>query len=171
MIIDDKIAEICVNNLPILEHIHPNYITGFGLLLNIIIAYKLFNFTYDYILIICLALRFFTDILDGAMARKYNKVTYVGGLLDTTADSTLILIVFYYFIKLHGLPSHLMLIPFSILLSIFVSTESYSDHSNLKVYGENYTKDVIAFLINNTVIVYGVVIGYFLVQMNKNVYI
>jgi phosphatidylglycerophosphate synthase len=161
MYIDDKIAEILVDNLPILEHIHPNYISLTGFFLNIIIAYNLFTFNYGPLLLICIILRCLMDILDGAVARKYSKVTYVGGLLDTFTDCSLIIIIFYYFILLLDLPNYLILLPISIIIGTAVVTESYSDHSSLKIYGNGSLKDLMAFLINNTCITFAGLFSFF----------
>jgi len=162
MYIDDKIAEIFVDNLPILEHIHPNYISLTGFLLNIIIAYNLFKFNYGPLLLICIILRCLMDILDGAVARKYNKVTYVGGLLDTFTDCSLIVIIFYYFLLLLDLPQYLIALPISIIIGTAFVTESYSDHSSLKIYGNGYLTDLMAFLINNTCVTFTGLFGFFL---------
>ena len=40
-------------------------------------------------------IRYSCDCLDGAVARKYNKVSDIGGFLDTVADNTLIYILVY----------------------------------------------------------------------------
>jgi phosphatidylglycerophosphate synthase len=161
MYIDDKIAEIFVDNLPIFEHIHPNYISITGLLLNIIIAYHIFTFNYGPILLISIILRCLMDILDGAVARKYDKVTYVGGLLDTFTDCSLIVIIFYYFVLLLDLPKYLIILPISIIISTALVTESYSDHSSLKVYGNGYLTDLMAFFINNTCVTFGGLLAFF----------
>ncbi len=162
MHLDDKIAEIFVDNLPIFEHIHPNIISLTGFLLNIIIAYNIFTFNYGPILLISIILRCLMDILDGAIARKYNKVTYIGGLLDTFTDCSLIIIMFYYFLLKLNLPKYIIVLPISIIISTALLTETYSDHSSLKIYGNGYLTDLMAFFINNTCVTFGGLFGYFL---------
>lgn len=79
--------------LPLFKYIHPNYITILGLLINVTILYirkdKQFIFYFLNIL------RILCDNLDGMIARKYNKMSYIGGLLDTTGDLTHITVVSY----------------------------------------------------------------------------
>ena len=94
MEIDNYIA----NNeflLSFFKEIHPNIISITGIITNFIILYyiKMGNV---FLANIYLVIRFFTDILDGAVARKYNKTSKLGGYLDTTND--LILFTMYTYI-------------------------------------------------------------------------
>ena len=162
MLLDDKIAEIFVDNLSIFKHIHPNYISITGFLLNIIIAYNIFTFNYGPVLLISILLRCLMDILDGAVARKYEKVTYIGGILDTFTDCSLIVIIFYYFLLLLNLPKYIIILPISIIIGTAFITESYSDHSSLKIYGNGHITDLMAFFINNTCITFGSLFSFFL---------
>ena len=98
--LDDYFASIFINNIYLLKYIHPNIITISGLLLNFYI-YKLLNTNKIniYILFLSLFYRWLADILDGAIARKYNKQSKLGHYLDTLSDSILIIIGFSLLIK------------------------------------------------------------------------
>ena len=96
MRIDDDIANIqCL--LSLFKYIHPNTITISGIISNFYILkfliYKKIN-----TLNMLLTFRYFTDIMDGAVARKYNKVSKIGGYLDTINDTMLISFYSGYFL-------------------------------------------------------------------------
>ena len=94
MQIDNYIA----NNeflLSFFKEIHPNIISITGIVTNFLILHyirrKNISLANSFLII-----RFFTDILDGAVARKYNKTSKLGGYLDTIND--LILFTMYTYI-------------------------------------------------------------------------
>ena len=74
-------------------NIHPNYVTLFGMSLNILLYYKLKNYynlklKNDKILVIILLyVMCFLDCLDGSVARNCNKYSDLGGFLDITSDN------------------------------------------------------------------------------------
>ena len=76
-------------------NIHPNYVTIFAMLLNIVLYYKLKNY-YNYnfnlkndkiFIIILIYIMCFFDCLDGSIARNCNKHSELGGFLDITNDN------------------------------------------------------------------------------------
>jgi phosphatidylglycerophosphate synthase len=97
---------IVKHSLYLFKNIHPNTITFTGMLLNFIIFFLYFSkFSLSKIIIsILLFLRILADNLDGMVARKYNKTSKIGGLLDTISDNILSIMIVYcitfYFIPL-----------------------------------------------------------------------
>lgn len=68
----------------------PNIISSFRILLVFIFAVLFYNGTYKYCLIIY-ALAFFSDLLDGYLARHNNWITPIGKLLDPLADKLMLI--------------------------------------------------------------------------------
>ena len=94
---DKYISSKIVENISILQFIHPNIITISGLLMNFYIYHLLNNPDSNiYILIICVIYRWLADCLDGEIARKYNKSTKIGHYLDTLSDIILGFICIHY---------------------------------------------------------------------------
>lgn len=150
--IDDYISSKIINNTHIFKNINPNIITCFGLLLNYLIYKELYkskiNFTK---LFLILALRCLSDILDGSVARKYKKISKIGGLLDTLSDSILQFIVADYFIRKFRLPFYCYGIVLAIILASIFFSDSWYKHTNLKTYEHNKL-NLSPFLVNNTCI-------------------
>ena len=151
MLIDDHIAALIVNNTEIFKNIHPNVLTICSYILNVIIFNILGQSTLSIpLLVLALIARFLTDILDGAVARKYNKVTVLGGVLDTFGDVMFILIMLWYILKKTGGP--MIILPvFTIIMALYIWKEgTLHDHSNLKDPNGNLIKFCLAHCINNT---------------------
>lgn len=119
--IDNILLKICKQIAPFLYHnkITPNKITFLGLILGIISIYFFINKKYI-LSFTFLWLTYFTDCLDGFMARKYNQTTLFGDYFDHFRDhfivSTLIILVLY---RMPGTKNKIMV---GILLSIFFFT-------------------------------------------------
>ena len=96
---DDYISNKIIDSTNIFENIHPNIITLFGMNINLII-YNVFvadnTNSYCIFIGILFIIRWLCDCLDGNVARKYNKTSYIGSLLDTVSDFMLIGIFLYY---------------------------------------------------------------------------
>ena len=87
--IDDNLANNIVDKIEYFKHIHPNTISTISHICNAIILYQLFfanikNIEFIGLIII---IRYFTDILDGSVARKYNKTSELGHKLDHYGDN------------------------------------------------------------------------------------
>lgn len=144
MKIDDFLAEKLIDNIKIFEKIHPNYITISGILSNLLIYYFLKTKKVHLLIIIILIIyRYFTDILDGAVARKYKKTSKLGGYLDTINDLMFILLMCYLY-----LGKKITYIIFICCLIMIQSYNLFYDHSKIK---EN---TIFAFYINNSIIIY-----------------
>ena len=92
--LDDRYTKYVLDNLILFKFINPNVITLIGLLADFFILYFLIN-KLLFFLALSLFIRYSADCLDGAVARKYKKVSDLGGMLDTLADNTLIFVVIY----------------------------------------------------------------------------
>ena len=151
MQIDDYLANLLVDNTDIFRDIHPNYITSITYILNIIILHLLLQPRLNVpILAIHLVLRFLTDILDGAIARKYNKVTVFGGIMDTCGDIMFCAIISWYLIfKLNG-PIHLLPLIVAIMGLYVYCLDAVHDHSTLKNTDGHLLQTCVAHCINNT---------------------
>ena len=93
LIINDNIVKY---SLCLFKYIHPNIITLTGMIINFIVFFLYFQPShYKIINSILLVLRILADNLDGMVARKYNKTSKIGGLLDTISDNTLSIMIVY----------------------------------------------------------------------------
>lgn len=152
---DDDIAKYIVDNVKVFKFIHPNIITLSSFFINIII-FNLFK-TNSNKLPFFLFLRWLTDILDGQIARKYNKKSKIGHTLDTLSDIMLSGIYLYLTFTKYNISINY----FFILYSLFIfyckySIKLFDTHENVK----NCDKSSFAFFINNSYILF--TIAYFL---------
>lgn len=70
------------------SNIHPNYITLFGLPFSFIVYITHWFPPLSFVISYCFMMfRTLCDLLDGHIARKYNKETVLGACLDTLADA------------------------------------------------------------------------------------
>ncbi len=163
MYVDDKIADILVNRTHIFANIHPNLITLVSLVCNVALYFILmprlsgighFNvgaFT-GVVILRCL-----TDILDGAVARKYNKASKLGGLLDTLGDVMLIMLFAYYVCRRFNMTYALCWLLFGAMALGIYSLDIYHDHAAAKSYEGHIGRRILAFGTNNTAIIFLVV--------------
>ena len=93
--IDRKLIKLCGN-----IYINPNFLTFLRILLVPFIIFFYIN-KYYIIASIFFILAIITDLIDGLMARKYNKETKLGAFIDPLADKILFIslaILFYDYI-------------------------------------------------------------------------
>lgn len=155
-----KIDEDIANTewlLKLFKNIHPNCISLFGMVCNILIIMFLYLKEPNNANIF-LVIRYFCDILDGAVARKYNKTSKLGGYLDTIDDIMLITLYSGFIIwkkteniKYTGIGSIVILL---VLICYFKSEDSLSDHKNLKKDSNNIFKKLVKFIVDNSILVY-----------------
>ncbi len=152
--IDDKIATLIVDNVTFLKYISPNVITSISLILNFIILYILHNPHGNILLGSVLTVRWLTDLLDGAVARKYNKVSVLGGILDTLGDIIFMLIFAYYVISVTNIPMYIFYVFTALVIGYIINENTIHDHNGLKHYNGGITQKIIAFFVNNSYFVY-----------------
>ncbi len=157
MKVDDYFADLLVKDTNIFKNINPNAITLLSYALNIVIIYILSQPTLNvYLLAITFVFRFLTDILDGAVARKYNKVSVIGGILDTFGDVMFILIFTWYLLyKLKG-PMHIFPVIMFIMGAYIYNEGTLHDHSALKDTDGHFIQQCVAHCVNNTWCVFSV---------------
>ena len=85
--IDRNIADYVSENITLFKYIHPNIISFIGIICNILIYFLIFkNIKNKLLLLILFNIRALSDILDGAIARKYNKTSKLGHYMDTFSE-------------------------------------------------------------------------------------
>jgi phosphatidylglycerophosphate synthase len=139
--------------LYIFKNIHPNTITISGIFFNCIAIYSYYIIKNNHITAILLLLRIFVDNLDGMVARKFNKTSKFGGLLDGLADCFMMGTLWYGFFNKIGLRNDL-----SLCLSIDAGCVmfGYLIYNDAVIVHSNFTRNdtflnIIPFLIyNNT---------------------
>lgn len=158
--IDNNIGKI-VAKLHIFSYIHPNIITFVGMICNILLYYGSVNACGTHIIALLLLLRWFTDVMDGNVAREYNKTSKLGGLLDTLTDTSFSMILVHLVaLKFYGVTCATVL---GILCGMYIICYmlycgSIFDHANIKT-NDTILKYCIALFVENTLIAYiGIVI-------------
>ena len=151
--LDDKITEVILQKFKFFSLINPNAITFFGILMN----FLLLPLSKDpgFLFLITLILRYFADCLDGGVARKYKKVSKLGGLLDTISDNTLLVILTFCVCKKYNVDGAFLIsagLGLSNLLLMYY-LGSITDHSNMKT-GVSLSKQIYAFMVNNSFILF-----------------
>lgn len=160
MKIDDNLAFLLTENVSFFENIHPNYITISGIVSNCFIYYLLIKKSYFKMVLFLIIYRYLTDILDGAVARKYKKTSELGGYLDTINDLMFILIISSVYLKKEVI----------FLISIFCCIMIYSynlfhDHSQIK------NKKIMGFFVNNSILLYILLILFIIYKNTLSVFI
>ena len=90
-LLDEPITRFFENKVArFFSWLHPNTITSAGVTVNITTLYVMYN-TPDriYVLLALMGMGFFSDCLDGAVARTTNRVTEFGRLYDAGNDTML----------------------------------------------------------------------------------
>jgi phosphatidylglycerophosphate synthase len=142
------------NYIKIFKNIHPNIITITGILINVISIYCFFS-NHKILTGILFFLRTFCDNLDGMVARYYNKVSNLGGVLDAFADyfmvSTINFIFFYYIHLNFYINLILSILSGSIVFIYLIINDALFIHSNITINPKMTYIDIFPFLIyNNT---------------------
>ena len=138
--------------------IHPNYITLVGIISNFLVIYYL-NQKKIYYSIFFLMLRCVCDILDGLVARKYDKTTNLGGYLDTLGDCLITTLYFYLFIKCNLKVNYNDSLRYTVIYFFFHmftmnNLGSLYHHDDLKKKKKDFFKICIFAIIKNTILVH-----------------
>jgi phosphatidylglycerophosphate synthase len=157
MRLDDYIADACVQKTDLFKNISPNAITATSLILNVLILMQLLQWRRGInfgLLAALFAARCATDIFDGAVARKYNKSSKLGGYLDTLGDFTLFVILFYFAFDRFHIPVFFWIPLVAFMIFTVFYFDAAHDHSAIKVYRGGPYERLSAFLANNTVLTF-----------------
>lgn len=155
--LDNKIVNYFLSRTDAFKNIHPNWITAFGFGINIILFSTIINKLLLATLLF-LIVRYFSDLLDGAVARRYNKVTKLGGIFDSVSDNILIFVLVYSIGILLNVDYifFIALTVTAINLMYMVSENSFVDHEPIK-HGKGILKGTYSFFVNNNCISYSLV--------------
>jgi phosphatidylglycerophosphate synthase len=153
LLINKKIIEPYIF---LFKYIHPNIISLFGIVLNYTI-FNLYYKNYNKVFLIFLTIwRIYCDNLDGMVARKFNKTSKIGGLLDSIDDMILCTIMCYMIsYKYIPLYAFYLSISFGLCCTYYLySNNSLILHSNFFEKKETSFIDKIAITMgNNTYII------------------
>lgn len=166
--VDDCIAKYIVDNVEFLKYIHPNCITLLGIIVNIVILFLFVNKFYfkklrrgdkytEWLVVFLFYFRFTLDILDGEVARKYNKKSKIGGYMDTFSDVMLGFIIVYIIIKKFHLSKMWFLVSLIPFYSMYIN-DSLHDHEKIKNNDDDIFNKSMSFMINNVILVYTLVL-------------
>ncbi len=133
------------------KNIHPNVITGIGIISNYFIYHYYFNIKNYTITSLLLILRVFLDSLDGMIARKFNKISKLGGYLDTICDTINVIIISYgIFVHFRLKYSECKAILVGVLMIYYLySQDALFVHKNFNKDKSIFNK-IIIFLSENT---------------------
>lgn len=152
--LDNLLTNEILKRFDFFKFISPNAITISGIILNFLIYVSIIN-KYQLITFILLSFRYLADCLDGGVARKYNKSSKVGGLLDTISDNILIFILTLALCTIYEIKYKFFIALILTSLNIIEMTrrKSIVDHKNIKV-GGNYIEEAYSFMVNNSFIMF-----------------
>jgi len=154
--IDDYICKGILNNPisdGIFKHIHPNIITIIGLISIILFSCIYFednlsSYKTNKNIAILLFIKYITDILDGAVARKYKKESKHGNFLDTLSDYTFFYLMGQIIINNLNLPPHYSIYTFIVLIISIYYFDLLTSHNSVK------TDSIISYIVGNGYIIY-----------------
>ena len=161
--IDDKYTSYILSKTTLFKYINPNLITLCGIVFDYFVLISILNKSLPFIGL-SLFIRYSCDCLDGAVARKYNKVSDLGGILDTIADNALIFIASYGLLNWYGFNNYY--IPFIlVLLNIYYLyyKGSIVHHYGIKKQEEGF-QNFYRFWVNNNIILYIIIFIMFLIR-------
>lgn len=167
---DNDFSQMILNNTSIFKHVHPNYVTAFGIILNFILSYYLFIDKKNHNLYLFASILFFrwlADCLDGNIARKYKKTSKIGNILDSLSDIMLSTIMYFYVCM--NIENITIVVSITILCVLYAyysifENKIFESHEKLKQTG-GIINNTQSFLINNTFILF---IIFFMLIKNIN---
>lgn len=160
MNLDKKYTDYVLSKTDLFKYVHPNILSVLGLITDFFLLYFM---TIGAVALIGIALfiRYSCDCLDGAVARKYKKVSDIGGALDTLADNTLIFVLLYGIIATLGIGMvYAITIPVVIVIAnlIYMYTKNaILHHQHLKNSQSSLFDKIYLFGINNNCLIYSFV--------------
>lgn len=152
--IDKWYVDFILNNTHIFSKVDPNILSIVGLLTDFIIYFSITN-KFLLLTAFLMFIRFSCDVLDGAVARKYKKVSDLGGILDTVADNTLIFLLSLSITTILQLKYRFIIsLCFPIInLMYMYHIGSIIHHYNMKLDGSKI-QNIYSFLTRNNCLVY-----------------
>ena len=144
-------------------NIHPNIITFMALVLSCAIPFLHMRHLH-WVVFSSIIIRQLCDCLDGAVARKCEKTSKLGGYLDTTADTCFVIsaIFVFFYIIIGNLRLSILatFVAFSLLVCIHLYKYNFDvlyDHSALKASeSDSFYTNCMAIITNNTMVFTGI---------------
>ena len=158
MKLDENIGNLFINS-GLFKNIHPNIISIIGIYLNILILWCVLNNISIHVVSVLIMLRCLADILDGMIARKYNKKSEIGGWLDTIQDMLLgFFIVPFILLYKYTKDKTLSVIVPSILTITSLFVYYYNDISD----HDDIDSEAVQIFRNNSVLLFilGIILNY-----------
>lgn len=151
--VDDQITAYIMIHFDIFQNVSPNSVTIVGILCNFIILYMTIKSEYNYvILFLSIMIRFLSDCLDGAIARKYNKQSKIGHYLDTFSDMFFMFVMINSIVMKFKLTSLVYLIGVAILGLLHFNYSILSSHSSMKSKNDTFIDNTVRFFTNNSIV-------------------
>ena len=149
--LDKKISKMIVYNFKfILKDIHPNIITTIGIFSNIMIYYIQIGTCIKYLFFI----KYLSDVLDGEVARTFDKSTKLGNFLDTTSDLMYIGIALQHILSINTI---YFIVPYFIFIyNVNNRYKLYETHDYIKDSDKNnfFIDEIVRFLTLNSYLMY-----------------
>jgi phosphatidylglycerophosphate synthase len=155
---DDKISQYILNKVDFFEDIEPNYITIVGFIVNFFIFAAIQKEDLS-LLPLFLFVRWLADTLDGNVARKYDKKSKLGNLLDVFSDSVLFLGILYLLAKKKGIDTKYVYVFFAVIIIILLlSGELLNENKkDINKHSQNPITKFSNFLMDNSFLEYFIV--------------
>lgn len=154
LFLDNNFTSFVLKDNNFFKNIHPNSITIAGFICNIFLW---FSITQQLLISTALILfvRYTCDLLDGGVARKYNKVSDLGGFLDSVSDNALIFVLVSSIGYLLELNYYFELAAVITIVNAgyMISQHSFINHEPIK-QGTGIFKGTYSFFVNNNCISY-----------------
>jgi len=152
--LDKRYTDFVLGRIDAFKHIHPTALTLLGLGMDFVVLYAVWAASI-WLLAVSLFVRYSCDCLDGAVARKYGKVSDLGGALDTLADNTLIFIVTLCLGRLMGVPFYWLLATGITAANVWYlwKEEALVHHTNIK-RGGTFLRNIYRLGVNNNAVIY-----------------
>jgi phosphatidylglycerophosphate synthase len=171
--IDDYLVNYMMDNdkCDLFSYIHPNVITFIGIICNFYILALTSNINtceLDYMLIgLIFIIRYFSDSLDGAVARKYKKTSKIGNFLDSFSDMMFLAVMYYLILKFFNLSLYYFVFYLIFLMYMEYNYSIFThSHDSIKKTNHNFVHNITVFLTKNTIVTF--ITSYlFIVYANK----
>lgn len=152
--LDKRYTDFVLGRINAFKHVHPTALTLLGLGMDFVVLYAVWAASI-WLLAVSLFVRYSCDCLDGAVARKYGKVSDLGGALDTLADNTLIFVVTLCLGRLMGVPFYWLLAAGVTTANVWYLWKKGAlvHHTSIK-QGGTFLQNIYRLGVNNNAVIY-----------------
>ena len=155
-------------------HIHPNVITLSSVITSVLLLHFHNTHQFNYV-IYMIIYKWLSDGLDGEVARKCNKTSVIGGILDTFSDEFFFMIIFKillsFYIKNNDILWIIIILFFKLFQLLYIHHYGFDvmyDHEILKRKSKNKYEKIYSFCVNNCLIIYILIIILYYYLSHKN---